>query len=192
MIVILSYFGRFSNILVGKRFSLHSFILGFFVLPLAWGEVIPKDAALTQVYEKVITSNSSPPSTFNSKDNSKRIFLEKPKNLRPWLHSPTHPRSHVLEDELEPPHYIRQYLYSLNRWERVPQFMDLSKLWEYDPNQVAGEVEQDGFDLPLNSNLKITGHKSVTVELNKTHYFGQTDRYSFYGMNSGYSNITLA
>ena len=188
MIVILSYFGRFSNILVGKRFSLHSFILGFFVLPLAWGEVIPKDAALTQVYEKVVTSNSSPPSTFNSKDNSKRFFLEKPKKLRPWLHSPTHPRSHVLEDELEPPHYIRQYLYSLNRWERVPQFMDLSELWEYDPNQVAGEVEQDGFDLPLNSNLKITGHKSVTVELNKTHYFGQTDRYSFYGMNSGYSS----
>ena len=89
---------------------------------------------------------------------------------------------------MEPPHYIRQYLYSLNRWERVPQFVDLSELWEYDPNQVAGEVEQDGFDLPLNSNLKITGHKSVTVELNKTHYFGQTDRYSFYGMNSGYSS----
>ena len=156
MIVILSYFGRFSNILVGKRFSLHSFILGFFVLPLAWGEVIPKDAALTQVYEKVVTSNSSPPSTYNYKDNSKRIFLEKPKNLQPWLYSPTHPRSHVLKDELEPPHYIRQYLYSLNRWERIPQFMDLSELWEYDPNQVAGEVEQDGFDLPLNSNLKIT------------------------------------
>ena len=182
---------------------------------LALAKVVPKNSALTQAYERISISHEKRETSkqesrnpeLASDSSSDQLSDGKPSATRPFqfqVDSTTSTESDLsggwkasLIDETpapttsvapERPSYITQYFYSINQWKRVPQFLDFRDLWEFDPYQPEGEIKEEGFDLPLNSNLQITGHKSVTVELNKTHYFGQTDRYSFYGMNSGYSS----
>ena len=182
---------------------------------LALAKVVPKNSALTQAYERISISHEKRETSkqesrnpeLASDSSSDQLSDGKPSATRPfqfqvdsttstesdlsggWKASPIDetpaPTTSVAPER---PSYITQYFYSINQWKRVPQFLDFRDLWEFDPYQPEGEIKEEGFDLPLNSNLQITGHKSVTVELNKTHYFGQTDRYSFYGMNSGYSS----
>ena len=82
---------------------------------------------------------------------------------------------------------LSSYLDSLRLWRNSPRLIDLKEILE---RRDEVETKEGGINLPLNSNLKITGHKSVTVELNKTHYFGQTDVNRFYAGRSlgGYSS----
>ena len=52
--------------------------------------------------------------------------------------------------------------------------------------------DEKGIALPMDSNLRITGLQSVTVEANKTHYFGEGDlnRYGGYGYGGGYGSYS--
>ena len=75
------------------------------------------------------------------------------------------------------------YLETLRRWRYGPELGDLSELYDWRPRK---KKETKGIDLPMDSNLQITGFQSVTVEVNKTHYFGEGDlnRYGGYGYSS--------
>ena len=75
------------------------------------------------------------------------------------------------------------YFDTLRRWKYSPNFGDLSKLYDWKPRRVK---DTKGIDLPMDSNLTITGFQSVTIEANKTHYFGEGDinRYGGYGYGS--------
>lgn len=75
------------------------------------------------------------------------------------------------------------YFDTLKKWKYSPNFGDLSKLYDWKPRRVK---DTKGIDLPMDSNLTITGFQSVTIEANKTHYFGEGDinRYGGYGYGS--------
>ena len=84
---------------------------------------------------------------------------------------------------------IQPYLDSLRRWQTPPDLTDLNKLDEWKPKPKGQET---GIALPMDSNLKITGVQSVTIEANKTHYFGEGDlnRYGGYGYSGGYGGYS--
>ena len=75
------------------------------------------------------------------------------------------------------------YLETIRRWRNPPDLGDLSKLYNWTPRKKS---DTKGIDLPMDSNLQITGFQSVTVEVNKTHYFGAGDlnRLGGYGYSS--------
>ncbi len=78
---------------------------------------------------------------------------------------------------------VTPYLEALRRWKDSPfaiEPRDLYRLRDNEPGK-----EEKGLVLPLNSTLQITGHKSVTVEMNHTHYFGQGDINRFGGGYQG-------
>ena len=78
---------------------------------------------------------------------------------------------------------LMPYLESLRRWKYSPDLGDLSELYDWKPRP---KTDTKGIDLPMDSNLRITGYQSVTIEVNKTHYFGEGDlnRYGGYGYSS--------
>ncbi len=78
---------------------------------------------------------------------------------------------------------LTPYYESLRRWRNPPFLLDLSELGDWREGQQK-ETEK-GIALPLQSNLQITGHKSVTVELHKTHYFGEGDINRYGGSYGG-------
>ena len=84
---------------------------------------------------------------------------------------------------------IQPYLDSLRRWRNPPELTDLSKLYDWKPKP---KRDEDGIALPMDSNLKITLLQSVTIEANKTHYFGSGDlnRYGGYGYGGGYGGYS--
>ena len=75
------------------------------------------------------------------------------------------------------------YLETLRLWKYPPDLGDLSELYDWKPRRKS---DSKGIDLPMDSNLQITGYQSVTIEVNKTHYFGEGDlnRYGGYGYGS--------
>ena len=73
----------------------------------------------------------------------------------------------------QPPEIVTPYLEALRRWKDSPFTIEPRDLYSKRENE-SGKDEK-GLVLPLNSTLQITGHKSVTVEMNHTHYFGQGD-----------------
>ena len=75
------------------------------------------------------------------------------------------------------------YLETLRRWKYPTDLGDLSELYDWKPRRTT---DTKGIDLPMDSNLRITGYQSVTIEVNKTHYFGEGDlnRYGGYGYGS--------
>ena len=85
---------------------------------------------------------------------------------------------------------IQPYLDSLRRWRHPPHLTDLSKLYNWKPKP---KRDEDGIALPMDSNLKITGLQSVTIEANKTHYFGEGDlnRYGGYSYGGGYGRLFI-
>ena len=106
------------------------------------------------------------------------------------------PKHFIWQDEKEQPEKdaedsgIQPYLDSLRRWRHPPELTDLSKLYDWKPKP---RRDEKGIALPMDSNLRITGLQSVTVEANKTHYFGSGDlnRYGGYGYGvatAGYSS----
>ena len=105
------------------------------------------------------------------------------------------PKHFIWQDKAEPPEkeaenrLIQPYLNSLRRWRTPPELTDLSKLYNWKPKP---KRDEDGIALPMDSNLKITGLQSVTIEANKTHYFGSGDlnRYGGYGYGGGYGSYS--
>ena len=87
--------------------------------------------------------------------------------------------------ELEEP--LDAYLESLRRWKYPPTLIDLDTLDTWKPRK---RRDEKGIALPMDSNLQITGFQSVTIEVNKTHYFGDGDlnRYGGYGYGGGYGS----
>ncbi len=75
------------------------------------------------------------------------------------------------------------YLETLNRWKYPPDLGDLSELYDWKPRR---KPDTKGIDLPMESNLQVKIDQSVTIEVNKTHYFGEGDlnRYGGYGYGS--------
>lgn len=75
------------------------------------------------------------------------------------------------------------YFDTLSRWKYPPDLGNLSELYDWKPRP---KKEARGIDLPMDSNLRITGYQSVTIEANKTHYFGDGDlnRYGGYGASN--------
>ena len=92
-----------------------------------------------------------------------------------------------MESEEDP--LIQPYLESLSRWRYPPHLTDLSKLYNWKPKP---KRDEKGIALPMDSNLRITGLQSVTIEANKTHYFGEGDlnRYGGYGYGGGYGSYS--
>ncbi len=90
-------------------------------------------------------------------------------------------------------HLIQPYLDSLRRWRNPPHLTDLSQLHNWKPRR---KRDEEGIALPMDSNLKITVLQSVTIEANKTHYFGEGDlnrygRYGYGGYGSYASGLDL-
>ncbi len=91
------------------------------------------------------------------------------------------------EESGEPEEPLDAYLESLRRWKYPPTLIDLDNLDTWKPRK---KRDEKGIALPMDSNLQITGFQSVTVEVNKTHYFGEGDlnRYGGYGYGGGYGS----
>ncbi len=129
------------------------------------------------------TPISETENSFNKQPKKDPWFLPKPETIPD--------DSSITEGEnLDIParrHVLIPYLETLRRWRYVPELGDLSALYDWRPRnlQVEGE-DTRGVDLPMDSNLQITGFQSVTVEVNKTHYFGEGDlnRYGGFGYGS--------
>ncbi len=81
---------------------------------------------------------------------------------------------------------IQPYLDSLRRWRNPLYLTDFSELYNWKPKPKQAE---EGIALPMDSNLKITGVQSVTIEANKTHYFGEGDL-NRYGYGGGYGSYS--
>lgn len=82
---------------------------------------------------------------------------------------------------------LTPYMETLRRWKNPPDLGELSELYDWKPRPKS---DTKGIDLPMDSNLRITGFQSVTFEVNKTHYFGEGDlnRYGGYGGYSDYGS----
>ena len=78
---------------------------------------------------------------------------------------------------------VTPYLEALRRWKDSPFTIEPRDLYRIRDSK-SGK-EEKGLVLPLNSTLQITGHKSVTVEMNHTHYFGQGDINRYGGAYQG-------
>ena len=78
---------------------------------------------------------------------------------------------------------LMPYLETLRRWKYPPDLGDLSELYDWKPRR---KPDTKGIDLPMESNLQVKIDQSVTIEVNKTHYFGEGDlnRYGGYGYGS--------
>ncbi len=78
---------------------------------------------------------------------------------------------------------LMPYLETLRRWKYPPDLGDLSELYDWKPRP---KTDTKGIDLPMDSNLQVKIDQSVTVEVNKTHYFGEGDlnRYGGYSYGS--------
>ena len=105
-------------------------------------------------------------------------------NRNPFDPGPS-PKHFIWQEEAEPPEQetenrlIQPYLDSLRRWRNPPELTDFSKLYDWKPKP---KRDEDGIALPMDSNLKITGSHSVTIEANKTHYFGSGDLNRYGGL----------
>ena len=117
-------------------------------------------------------------------------FSKKPEK-DPWSQPRTgteteDPPSITEDEDLEIPirrQVLIPYLETLRRWRYAPELGDLSELYDWRPRK---KNDTKGIDLPMDSNLQITGFQSVTVEVNKTHYFGEGDLNRYGGL--GYSS----
>ena len=137
--------------------------------------------------------DESPPP--QHEESESQTAVENPFKTKPkkdvWLQdeSDTKPTEDTSEtEEIDADTSLRRqllmpYLESLRRWKYPPDLGDLSELYEWQPRKKS---ETKGIDLPMDSNLRITGFQSVTIEVNKTHYFGEGDlnRYGGYGYGS--------
>ena len=135
-------------------------------------------------------STPTPQHTHTADTPSENPFAKEPKKDN-WFHSETQPVPAAetvdpqdADTHLPHPHpLLLPYLTSIRRWKHPPDLGDLSTLYDWKPRKTS---DTKGIDLPMDSNLQITGFQSVTIEANKTHYFGQGDlnTYGGYGYSS--------
>ncbi|MBD3184834.1 LysM peptidoglycan-binding domain-containing protein [Candidatus Poribacteria bacterium] len=96
----------------------------------------------------------------------------------PWARKKLQPS----EEEITEPDRLSAVLDALKTWDRPIEELEDSKKARFD---------EKGINLPMDSLLQVTGYKSITIQYNKTHYFGKSDinRYSGYysgGYGSGF------
>ncbi len=131
-------------------------------------------------------SDPPPQQDVDSQTPTEKPFTPKPKKDI-WSQSKPDTKSTETEDVDVDLSMRRQmlipYLESLRRWKYPPDLGDLSELYNWQPRK---KDDTKGIDLPMDSNLQITGYQSVTIEVNNTHYFGEGDlnRYGGYGYSS--------
>ena len=103
--------------------------------------------------------------------------------VSPWEQAETPP-----EEEPTEPEQISPILEALTRWKREIRGVDIKDLRLDRRGRSGGSV----VDLPMHSQLKVDAYKSVTIEYNKTFYFGNSDvnRHGGYysGGTSGYDS----
>ncbi|RKU37382.1 hypothetical protein C6496_09850, partial [Candidatus Poribacteria bacterium] len=138
-----------------------------------------------QRYTEFGLSNRNP---FDSGSASKH-FIWQNRDQQEWQALDTAQETEDPEPTTDSDRLIQPYLDSLRRWRYPPDMTDLSKLYNWKPKP---KRDEEGIALPMDSNLKITGLQSVTIEANKTHYFGEGDlnRYGGYGYGGGYGSYS--
>ena len=179
------------NLLVTKMFrppSLFILALIFATLhpPAAHAEPVLKDVSLTESYiqrrslvldpkEDIAPSEPAEPSKTQN-------FWAPTAATDPWKTPPPLTDKETEEQDLRL-EMLTPYFESLRRWKNPDYLLDLRDL--DDLRAGKREEQEKGIALPLQSNLQITGHKSVTVELHQTHYFGEGDINRYGGSYGG-------
>ena len=176
------------------RANLFTFAILFLISSLnTHAEPVKKNAPLTEYYSKIRDGKSEPTKSEAEAEADKamrdweaKFRITKPidkthplswkdailESMRP---APLEPDPDALSPRLQ---ILMPYFETLRRWKDAPTYVKPRDLYEWREDLQA---KKKGIDLPLQSNLQITGHKSVTVELNKTIYFGQGDVNRFGG-----------
>ncbi len=154
--------------------------------PEALKETAEKSKA-QDFWSSSFSSEAEPPSSPQNPDGSGQA-LPSHGASDPWKvaeHNNPAPTETGSTPHKQDPHLemVTPYFEALRRWKNPPLTLDIRGL---DSLQDGKRKDKEkGIALPLQSNLQITGHKSVTVEMNKTHYFGQSDVNRFGGSFAG-------
>ena len=182
-----------------------AFAIIFFISAFsnAYAEPVRKDAALTQRYlerrselskdkeeksEEAKRPIDAPdfwlrPTRSTTSSDATKVDKPTPETeTNPWK-AKTESKSTATEEQTPHLEMVTPYLEALRRWRNPPITIKPQEL--YDLRDDEKKKKEKGLALPLHSNLQITGHKSVTVELNKTKYFGQSDINRFGGSYRG-------
>ena len=154
--------------------------------PAAHAEPVLKDVSLTEYYiqrraQALDGEEATAPSELVEASKT-QYFWASPTDTDPWK-TPPPPTDEETEEQDMRLEMLMPYFESLRRWKNPPYLLDPRDL----DDLRAGEQEEKekGIALPLQSNLQITGHKSVTVELHQTHYFGEGDINRYGGSYGG-------
>ena len=154
----------------------------------AHAEPVLKDASLTEYYIKrrtvALNREETEPLSEVTKTSKAQDFWAPPadSDTDPWKVQPP-PTDEETEEKDARLEMLTPYFESLRRWKNPSFLLDLRELGDW--REGKQKEEEKGIALPLQSNLQITGHKSVTVELNKTHYFGEGDINRYGGSYGG-------
>ncbi|MCZ6676203.1 MAG: hypothetical protein O7E52_03025 [Candidatus Poribacteria bacterium] len=174
-------------------FLTFSFLILHF--PKVNAEPVRKDSALTQHYIKRRSSSDTDEANEEKSDLSAESERSKTQDFwgtptsgvdrtstsdatedDPWKvqteDKPAPPEEETPEQDIRL-EMLTPYFEALRRWKAPPRLLELRELDRMRDGKQ--EEKEKGLALPLDSNLQITGHKSVTIEINKTHYFGQSD-----------------
>ena len=184
-------------------------ILLILVLPCfsTHAKPVTKDPKLTQHYSELREDSAESPETEGEfvKDPSWETESADQHDEDDWWRSasepepptppPLDPFTPDAEDTSIRSRILAPYYESLQRWKDAPLMIEPRMLYDLKEDG-SGIDEEKGLALPLQSNLQITGHKSVTIEGNVTHYFGESDAnryagYSTYGGNSSGLDLGL-
>ena len=103
-----------------------------------------------------------------------------PKSL--WEKEEAGEAADLPEEGIVEPDELSPILDALQRWDRPLEEMDITDF------RSRERQRERGVKLPMHSLLQISGYKSITVEYNKTHYFGDSDVNRYGGYYSGSSS----
>ena len=156
-----------------------------YILPLAHAEPVLKDVSLTEYYiqrraRALDAEEATAPSELVEASKT-QDFWASPADTDPWQTPP--PSDEKTEEQDIRLEMLTPYFDSLRRWKNPPYLLDPRDLDAL--REGKREEKEKGIALPLQSNLQITGHKSVTVELHQTHYFGEGDINRYGGSYGG-------
>ena len=158
--------------------------------PTAHAEPVLKDASLTEYYMKrrtlaLDTEETEPPTELTEESKVQDFWTTPADSDTDPLKTQPPPADEETEEQDIRLEMLTPYYESLRRWKNPPFLLDLREL--DDLREGKREEKEKGIALPLQSNLQITGHKSVTVELHQTHYFGEGDINRYGGSYGGSS-----
>ena len=193
------------NFIVPKTFR-HAFLFIFAIifpillLPSANADPVRKNASLTEYYIKHRSpdrdkAETDQPSEFPDESKAQDFWAPPTReidrapasdeaDLDPWRVQPSPSEAEAEEQDLRL-EMLTPYFEALHRWKNPPRLLDFKELESLHEGKL--KEKEKGIALPLQSNLQITGHKSVKIELNKTHYFGEGDVNRFGGGFAGRS-----